>query len=533
MRLGIDFGTTRIAVAAADRGNYPIVTFDGPDETSWDWFPPFVALRGQERIYGFEAWSAQADPDWVLVRSLKRLLADASLTESVRVGDVELAVHQTIIEMASALKNALMTASTLRPSGTASIEVMLGVPANANTNQRFLTADAFQRAGFTVLGMLNEPSAASIELGHTHKSAPAAPNRVLVYDFGGGTFDASLVVLDGDLHSVVGTSGLGALGGDDFDEILADLSLDKAGLGLERLSAAESLWLDEECRRKKEGLHPNSRRVTIDLGLLRSDWAEVSVPVAEYYERCLPLLDRTLALVDNLVLTHGVPVRGAAGPGRGLDIVYVTGGGSELPLVARRLRERYGRIVRRSAHPRGATAIGLAIQADGRSGYTLRDRFTRHFGVWRERQDGASSAFDVIFAKGTPLPARGERPLAAQRRYHPAHNIGHFRFLECSDLGKDDAPAGDVTTWNEIRFAFLPELEDAERLEDRVVERSARAAQQLIEESYSCDATGIVHVRLSNVSNNTSRVFQLARWGTHPASTRSARRRPKTGNRTK
>jgi len=196
MRLGIDFGTTRIAVAAADRGNYPIVTFDGPDETSWDWFPPFVALRGQERIYGFEAWSAQADPDWVLVRSLKRLLADASLTESVRVGDVELAVHQTIIEMASALKNALMTASTLRPSGTASIEVMLGVPANANTNQRFLTADAFQRAGFTVLGMLNEPSAASIELGHTHKSAPAAPNRVLVYDFGGGTFDASLVVLD-------------------------------------------------------------------------------------------------------------------------------------------------------------------------------------------------------------------------------------------------------------------------------------------------------------------------------------------------
>ena len=209
-------------MAAADRGNYPIVTFDGPDQTSWDWFPPFVALRGQERIYGFEAWSAQADPDWVLVRSLKRLLADASLTECVRVGDAELPVHQAVVEMAAALKNALTTASTLRPTGTSSIEVMLGVPANANTNQRFLTADAFQRAGFTVIGMLNEPSAASIELGHTHKSAPAAPNRVPVYDLGGGTFDASLVVLDGDFHSVVGTAGLGALGGDDFDEILAD-----------------------------------------------------------------------------------------------------------------------------------------------------------------------------------------------------------------------------------------------------------------------------------------------------------------------
>ena len=47
--LGIDFGTTRIAVAAADRGNYPLVTFEGPDETTWDWFPPVVALRGRER----------------------------------------------------------------------------------------------------------------------------------------------------------------------------------------------------------------------------------------------------------------------------------------------------------------------------------------------------------------------------------------------------------------------------------------------------------------------------------------------------
>ena len=64
MRLGIDFGTTRIAVAAADRGNYPIVTFDGPDETSWDWFPPFVAISARpvghsSCLYAFGSQAAQ------------------------------------------------------------------------------------------------------------------------------------------------------------------------------------------------------------------------------------------------------------------------------------------------------------------------------------------------------------------------------------------------------------------------------------------------------------------------------------------
>ncbi len=68
---------------------------------------------------------------------------------------------------------------------------MLGVPANANSNQRFLTVEAFRCAGFSVLGVLNEPSAASIEFGHRQRVA----GRILVYDLGGGTFDVSLVEL--------------------------------------------------------------------------------------------------------------------------------------------------------------------------------------------------------------------------------------------------------------------------------------------------------------------------------------------------
>ena len=76
MRLGIDFGTTRIVVAAADRGNFPLVPFDAGD-AAVDWFPPLVAIQGEERRYGWDAWNAQTEPGWTIVRSLKRYLEDA------------------------------------------------------------------------------------------------------------------------------------------------------------------------------------------------------------------------------------------------------------------------------------------------------------------------------------------------------------------------------------------------------------------------------------------------------------------------
>ena len=94
-----------------------------------------------------------------------------------------------------------------------------------------------------------------------------------------------------------------------------------------------------------------------------------------------------------------------------MDSVYVTGGGSELPLVLRMLKEVFGRRVHRSAYTRSATAIGLAIQADVQAGYVLRERFTRHFGVWREAEGGRDVVFDSLFPKGTVSARSGEPPL--------------------------------------------------------------------------------------------------------------------------
>ncbi len=253
--------------------------------------------------------------------------------------------------MTTALSGQLRQASNLTIKPDEPLQIMLGVPAHANSNQRFLTVEAFRASGFEVLGILNEPSAASIEFGHRQRQSKASKETILVYDLGGGTFDASLVTLDENVHHVIASEGIPSIGGDDFDHIVADLALDKAGVSLDardQISAAGWFWLLDECRMKKETLNPNSRRLAIDLEPINSLWGNVVVQVADFYEMAKPLVEETIAAAEDLLSKH-------AGE---FGALYVTGGGSELPLVARMLRERFGRRVQRSAYTRSATAIG-------------------------------------------------------------------------------------------------------------------------------------------------------------------------------
>jgi molecular chaperone DnaK (HSP70) len=506
MKLGIDFGTTRIVVAAADRGNYPLVSFETAEGT-FDWFPPLVAFRGAERRYGWDAWQAQSDRGWIVIRSLKRLLEHAGPGSSLATPDGPVRLDELMAGLAGSLREALAA----RFGESEPLEAMLGVPANANSNQRFLTVEAFRRAGFSVLGLLNEPSAASIEFGHRQKTS----GRIVVYDLGGGTFDVSLVELDARNHTVIACDGISTLGGDDFDLILAELAVGPEKLG--SLEMGDLFRLDEECRRQKEALHPNSRRIVVDLDVVREGMGQVTIPVADYYAKCRPLLEETLA-----------PTARLASQGE-LEALYVTGGGSELPLVSRVLREQFGRKVKRSEYTRSATAIGLAIQADATSGYALREMFTRTFGVWRESDAGERMVFDPIFPRATRLPGAGDPPLSVRRRYRPVHNVGDFRYLEAGHVDDDGQPSGDITVWDEILFPFDPVLADVRTLDALAVDHSDRAAVQQIEEQYACDAAGVVTVTIRNLTSDYGREYKLGRWSGKtavlaPSSRKRARR---------
>ena len=498
-------------VAAADRGNYPLVNFEAPDGHVRDWFPSLLAVSQGGRVYGWEALEKQGEPGWTVVRSLKRQLRTAGPHSEMEIAGQRFNVSLLASEMMGALRRELMHSSTLGARKYDRLQAMLGVPANANSNQRFLTEQAAQNAGFEVLGLLNEPSAAAIEFVYRNSKERKnqAKGGLLVYDLGGGTFDVSFVTLGETEHTVIASEGIPDMGGDDFDEILALLALEEAGKpaqGEGTLTAAEWYRLFDECREKKESLNPSSRKIAVDLERVRKDWKEVSIGVEAFYERCRPLLEASRKVAEDLLAAHA---------DQAVDTLYLTGGGSELPPVARVLRETFGRKVRRSAYMRSATAIGLAIRAEGHEERPLRDQFTKNFGVWREADDGDKVVFDVIFPRGVKLPSKGDKPLRTVRLYHPAHNIGHFRYLECAQLGVNNQPEGEISNWDEIRVAFDPSLRDSENLADLPVLRHAPMPERWFEEEYTCDANGNVRVKIRDRITEQCNEYRIGRWSKH------------------
>jgi len=504
MRIGVDFGTTRVVVAVADRGNYPLVHFETPDGQMRDWFPPVLAAKDGVRVYGWDAIAAQDSESWTLVRSLKRWLRTSGPHTELQVGGRSVPLRLLMAEMMSALHDQLMEHSNLGADPGEPLEAMMGVPANANSNQRFMTEEAAQAAGFKVLGVVNEPSAAAIEFGYRssdeRKSKPGS--GLLVYDLGGGTFDVSLVTLKDGENIVEASDGIPNLGGDDFDEILASIASVVAGPN-PPFTAFERRKLLDECREKKESLNPNTRKVTIDFERVRPGMKEVTIPVDVYYERCRPLIEATREVVERILETY---TNGE------LDTLYVTGGGSELPAVGRVLRETFGRKVRRSAYMRSASAVGLAIRAAAAAD-PLRDQFTHNFGIWREADSGGTIVFDLIFPRGVRLPAPDEPPLRYERVYQPAHNIGHFRYLECSQLNEAGQPIGEITNWEQIQFPFDPQLWGRD-LKAEQVRPIAIPNGLVVREEYSCDSSGKLSVKISEAPTGHAREYQIGQLAT-------------------
>jgi molecular chaperone DnaK (HSP70) len=544
MDLGIDFGTTRTVVAASDRGNYPVLGFVAHDGETCEWFPSVVAASDAGLRFGFDALAVSGDPAWTLARSFKRWLGEpGSIEREVTLGPRRFRLDALIEGFLVALREAIVRRSNLprrlaksAKAGDA-LRAVVAAPANALGNQRFVTLDAFRRAGFDVVAMLNEPSAAGFEYSHRWRSTLSARREhVVVYDLGGGTFDASLVRMRGARHEAIATAGLSRLGGDDFDAVLAELALEAAEIPASSLDARARTRLLEQCREAKERLNPSSRKVVVDLEAALGERArlpEAVIPVTRYYERCTPLVERTLeamapvlrkletegapAFEPGTEIDESAPLEDKSAPPAGADLgdiagIYVVGGASSLPIVGRILRQRFGRRVHRSPYPSAAIAVGLAIAIDESSELELRDRFSRHFGVFREADAGRSVTFDAIFDADTELPRGG--PIHVARAYRPAHDLGHFRFVECSARAEDGTPRGEILPFAEVRVPFDPELRRrADAGEIALAQHPVRHVEpgraHLFEERYALDANGIVEVTMTDLDDGWSRTWRI------------------------
>ena len=501
MKLGIDFGTTRTVVSAAVDGRYSLAAFD-EDGAFREHVPGIAALRGGKLLVGWEAGRALADGSAEhAVRSIKRLIGAMAPDDEALPG-------VSALELATAflrgLREALEQRSNVELRGP--LEAMVAVPANAASRQRWLTLEAFRRAGFQPIGLLNEPTAAAVEYAHLHLDAPSkkpkSPKRyVVVYDLGGGTFDTSAVSLEGRRFDLIASEGLARLGGDDFDELV----LEAAGVP----ATADNL---ERAREAKETLRSTTRKLRVEF----AD-RDVTIDVADLYARAQPLIEQTL--VQTQALFERLRERGIdPDDARQLGGVYVVGGGSAFPAVARALRERFGKKLQLAPQAFAATAVGLAIAADPDAHVMVREAPTRNFGVWREADHGYDKVFDPLLgpwlAERASASERAQAddsagPLTITRRYRPSHTIGHLRFVECGALDRGGQPVQDLVPWADVYFPYDPKLADRRELASLPNERRPDLLENEIAETYTYAGDGTISVRIENVSRGYARTYDL------------------------
>ena len=255
--------------------------------------------------------------------------------------------------------SAEILATCAQASGGQLCDDLLGavitVPAYFDDAQRQATKDAAQLAGLNVLRLINEPTAAAIAYGLDNGSE----GLYAVYDLGGGTFDISLLRLTKGVFEVVATGGDAALGGDDFDHLLADWVLEDSGR--RAASAADKGALLRAARAAREALSSQDS-VLLDAALEAGPLQRaLSRDQLESLSR--PLLDRTLSALRKVLRDARVQRDDVLG-------VVMVGGATRMPMVRRAVADFFGAEAKvlTNVNPDEVVAIGAAIQANALAG---------------------------------------------------------------------------------------------------------------------------------------------------------------------
>jgi molecular chaperone HscA len=361
--VGIDLGTTHSLVAAVRHGVAECL----PDEQGRVILPSVVRyLPGQGRQIGHDAIAAAASDPQNTIASVKRFmgrsLQDVAHAEQLPYNFVSKAQGmlslQTVQGEKSPVEVSAEILATLRFRAEDSFNddvygAVITVPAYFDDAQRQATKDAAQLAGLNVLRLINEPTAAAIAYGLDN----ASEGVYAVFDLGGGTFDISILRLTRGVFEVMATGGDSALGGDDYDEALAQALL--ASSGAQALTPQDKTLLKAAARGAKEAL-TSAPSTTVQLAL--SAHSLDCTLSREAFEAA------TSALTARCMAAVRKALRDAQLDKQDIQGVVMVGGSTRMPQIQAAVAQFFGKAPLNNLNPDEVVALGAAIQANQLAG---------------------------------------------------------------------------------------------------------------------------------------------------------------------
>jgi molecular chaperone DnaK (HSP70) len=400
--VGIDLGTTNSEIAAFVDGQVRVL---GPGDTRM--LPSCVGFTAEgELLVGEAARHQQALYPERTVRSIKRRMGSQE--------KVLLAGRDFLPQEISALILRELVEWAYRSLGERPAKAVITVPAYFSDAQRNATREAGALAGLEVLRILNEPTAASLAYGYGDGSRHTA----MVYDLGGGTFDVSVVTVEGDVTEVLASHGNNRLGGDDCDDLLAERLAaefqNQHGVDLRQghtAAKARLWWAAEEAKIKlsaEQYVKIREEALIVERG--KPLHLEMEISREEYEAMIRPLVESTLDSVSKALTDSGK--RPAD-----MDAILLVGGSTRTPLVSDLLIERTGLEPRQDIHPDLSVALGAGVLASRLAGHgvdrVLVDISPYSFGVSFLGERGGvpyPHCYKPIIHRNTPLPlTRTER----------------------------------------------------------------------------------------------------------------------------
>ncbi len=353
---GIDLGTTNSLVASVRSGESKTLT----DEQGRSILPSIVNYAGDTPVVGHDAKALAETQPVDTVISVKRLLGRSLRDIQARYPSLPYQFTESdnglpVLNTAHGQKNPIeVSADILKTLGQRAEKtlggelagVVITVPAYFDDAQRAGTKDAAKLAGLHVLRLLNEPTAAAIAYGLDS----GQEGVIAVYDLGGGTFDISILRLSKGVFEVLATGGDSALGGDDFDHLLAEFLLEKSGQATPLTAEQNRVLLNIATETKIAFSDHNSVDVEV------FGW-KGAVTRDEFEDLIRPLVKKTLMSCRRALKDADVDAEDV------LEVVMV-GGSTRTLLVRDMVGDFFGRQPLTSINPDEVVAIGAGIQAD-------------------------------------------------------------------------------------------------------------------------------------------------------------------------